>query len=304
MARQQTMIAQQLLNGLVLGGVYALFALGFTLIFGIHRIMNMAHGAVFMTGAFIGLYTVRAGLSLWVALPVAMVGAGLVSILIEMIAFKPLRKLALADAELASIISSIGAGLIVLSIGQYVSKTETMRFPFGTVSVQAMEVLGLRVTMLQLLMLAVAVLGVGLLAFYLYRTAQGRQIRAVAGNYRAAQLLGVNPDAIFYQTFFLSGALAGAAGVMVGLAFNAVQFLMGEPFLLKAFVAIIIGGLGSVPGALIGGLVLGLLQSLSAAYLPSLLVDAVIFMLLFVILMIRPDGLFAQAVLESPTKRV
>lgn len=298
------MIAQQLLNGLVLGGVYALFALGFTLIFGIHRIMNMAHGAVFMTGAFIGLYTVRAGLSLWVALPVAMVGAGLVSILIEMIAFKPLRKLALADAELASIISSIGAGLIVLSIGQYVSKTETMRFPFGTVSVQAMEVLGLRVTMLQLLMLAVAVLGVGLLAFYLYRTAQGRQIRAVAGNYRAAQLLGVNPDAIFYQTFFLSGALAGAAGVMVGLAFNAVQFLMGEPFLLKAFVAIIIGGLGSVPGALIGGLVLGLLQSLSAAYLPSLLVDAVIFMLLFVILMIRPDGLFAQAVLESPTKRV
>jgi branched-chain amino acid transport system permease protein len=304
MARQQTMIAQQLLNGLVLGGVYALFALGFTLIFGIHRIMNMAHGAVFMTGAFIGLYTVRAGMPLWFALPVAMVAAGLVSILIEVIAFKPLRKLALADAELASIISSIGAGLIVLSIGQYVSKTETMRFPFGTVSPDAIVVLGLRVTMLQLLMLGVAVLGVGLLAFYLYRTAQGRQIRAVAGNYRAAQLLGVNPDAIFYQTFFLSGALAGAAGVMVGLAFNAVQFLMGEPFLLKAFVAIIIGGLGSVPGALIGGLVLGLLQSLSAAYLPSLLVDAVIFMLLFVILMIRPDGLFAQAVLESPTKRV
>lgn len=298
------MIAQQLLNGLVLGGVYALFALGFTLIFGIHRIMNMAHGAVFMTGAFIGLYTVRAGMPLWFALPVAMVAAGLVSILIEVIAFKPLRKLALADAELASIISSIGAGLIVLSIGQYVSKTETMRFPFGTVSPDAIVVLGLRVTMLQLLMLGVAVLGVGLLAFYLYRTAQGRQIRAVAGNYRAAQLLGVNPDAIFYQTFFLSGALAGAAGVMVGLAFNAVQFLMGEPFLLKAFVAIIIGGLGSVPGALIGGLVLGLLQSLSAAYLPSLLVDAVIFMLLFVILMIRPDGLFAQAVLESPTKRV
>ena len=298
------MIAQQLLNGLVLGGVYALFALGFTLIFGIHRIMNMAHGAVFMTGAFIGLYTVRAGMPLWVALPVAMVGAGLVSILIEIIAFKPLRKLALADAELASIISSIGAGLIVLSIGQYVSKTETMRFPFGTVSVQAIEVLGLRVTMLQLLMLGVAIVGVGLLAFYLYRTAPGRQIRAVAGNYRAAQLLGVNPDAIFYQTFFLSGALAGAAGVMVGLAFNAVQFLMGEPFLLKAFVAIIIGGLGSVPGALIGGLLLGMLQSLSGAYLPSLLVDAVIYLLLFVILMIRPDGLFAQAVLESPTKRV
>ena len=125
------MIAQQVLNGLVLGGVYALFALGFTLIFGIHRIMNMAHGAVFMSGAFIGLFTVQAGVPIWAALPVAMIGAGLVSILIEVIAFKPLRKLALADAELASIISSIGAGLIVLSLGQYVSNTQTLRFPFG-----------------------------------------------------------------------------------------------------------------------------------------------------------------------------
>ena len=298
------MIAQQVLNGLVLGGVYALFALGFTLIFGIHRIMNMAHGAVFMSGAFIGLFMVRIGLPIWAALPIAMAGAGFISIFVEVIAFKPLRKLALADAELASVISSIGAGLIILSVGQYVSKTQTMRFPFGTVPVDAIVVFDLRVTMLQLLMLSVAVLMVALLAYYLYRTPQGRQIRAVAGNYRAAQLLGVNPNAIFYQTFFLSGALAGAAGVMVGLAFNAVQFLMGEPFLLKAFVAIILGGLGSVPGALIGGLVLGLLQSLSGAYLPALLVDAVIFLLLFVILMGRPDGLFAQSVTESPTKRV
>ena len=298
------MIAQQVLNGLVLGGVYALFALGFTLIFGMHRIMNMAHGAVFMSGAFIGLFMVRIGLPIWAALPIAMFGAGLISIFVEVIAFKPLRKLALADAELASVISSIGAGLIILSVGQYVSKTQTMRFPFGTVPIDAIVLFGLRVTMLQLLMLGVAVLMVALLAYYLYRTPQGRQIRAVAGNYRAAQLLGVNPNAIFYQTFFLSGALAGAAGVMVGLAFNAVQFLMGEPFLLKAFVAIILGGLGSVPGALIGGLVLGLLQSLSGAYLPALLVDAVIFLLLFVILMVRPDGLFAQSMTESPTKRV
>jgi branched-chain amino acid transport system permease protein len=298
------MIAQQTLNGLVLGGVYALFALGFTLIFGIHRIMNMAHGAVFMAGAFVGLYTVRLGLPIWVALPVAMVGAGLVSIFVEVIAFKPLRKLALADAELASVISSIGASLIILSVGQYVSKTETMRFPFGTVSMDAIVVLGLRVTMLQLLMLGVAIGMVVLLAYYLYRTPQGRQIRAVAGNYRAAQLLGVNPNAIFYQTFFLSGALAGAAGVMVGLAFNSIQFMMGEPFLLKAFVAIILGGLGSIPGALVGGLVLGLLQSLSGAYLEPTLVDAMIFTLLFVILMVRPDSLFVQSLPESATKRV
>jgi branched-chain amino acid transport system permease protein len=298
------MIGQQILNGLVLGGVYALFALGFTLIFGIHRIMNMAHGSVFMAGAFIGLYTVRAGLPLWAALPVAMIGAGVLSIVIEIIAFKPLRKLALADAELASIISSIGAGLIIMSAAQYISKTETMRFPFGTVSPDAIVMLGLRVTMLQLLMLGIALVMVGLLAFYLYRTPQGRQIRAVAGNYRAAQLLGVNPNMIFYQTFFLCGALAGVAGVLVGLAFNAIQFLMGEPFMLKAFVAIILGGLGSVPGSLVGGLVLGLLQALSAAYLHPLLVDAVIFSMLFVILLFRPDGIFGKSSPEGVTKRI
>jgi len=298
------MIGQQILNGLVLGGVYALFALGFTLIFGIHRIMNMAHGAVFMAGAFIGLYAVRAGLPLWGALPVAMIGAGIISIIVEVIAFKPLRKLALADAELASIISSIGAGLIILSIGQYVSKTETLRFPFGTVSPDAIMFLGLRVTMLQLLMLGIALAMVGLLAVYLYRTAMGRQIRAIAGNYRAAQLLGVNPNKIFYQTFFLCGALAGVAGVLVGLAFNAIQFMMGEPFMLKAFVAIILGGLGSVPGALVGGLLLGLLQALSAAYLDPLLVDVVIFSTLFIILMIRPDGLFGKSSPEAVTKRL
>ncbi|MBM3345220.1 MAG: branched-chain amino acid ABC transporter permease [Betaproteobacteria bacterium] len=298
------MLAQQILNGLVIGGVYALFALGFTLIFGIHRIMNMAHGAVFMAGAFIGLYTVRAGLPLWAALPVAMIGAGLISIAIEVIAFKPLRKLALADAELASIISSIGAGLIIMSIAQYISKTETMRFPFGTVPPDAMTMAGLRVTMLQVLMLFSSVLLVGLLALYLYRTAQGRQIRAIAGNFRAAQLLGVNPNMIFYQTFFLCGALAGAAGVMVGLAFNAIQFFMGEPFMLKAFTAIILGGLGSVPGALVGGIVLGLLQALSQAYLHPLLVDTVIFSTLFVILLFRPDGIFGQSAPEGVTKRI
>jgi len=298
------MLAQQILNGLVIGGVYALFALGFTLIFGIHRIMNMAHGAVFMAGAFIGLYTVRAGLPLWAALPVAMIGAGLISIIIEVIAFKPLRKLALADAELASIISSIGAGLIIMSIAQYISKTETMRFPFGTVSSDAMIIMGMRVTMLQLLMLVISFVMVGLLALYLYRTAQGRQIRAIAGNFRAAQLLGVNPNMIFYQTFFLCGALAGVAGVMVGLAFNAIQFFMGEPFMLKAFTAIILGGLGSVPGALVGGLLLGLLQALSQAYLHPLLVDTVIFSTLFVILLFRPDGIFGKSSPEGVTKRI
>jgi branched-chain amino acid transport system permease protein len=298
------MIAQQVLNGLVMGGVYALFALGFTLIFGIHRIMNLSHGAIFMAGAFMALYPVRAGMPLWLALPIAMVGSGLLSVLIEIGAFRPLRKLAPIDAEFGSMVSSIGAGLFVTSAAQRISQTQVMRFPFGTVPIGSAQALGLRVSDLQLLMLGSAFALVILLGLYLYHTPNGRQVRAIAGNQKTAQLLGVNPDAIFFQTFFLSGALAGAAGVLVGLAFNSIHFLMGEPFLLRGFVAIVLGGLGSIPGALVGGLLLGVVQTLTTAYLPPLLTDAVIFSLLFVILWLRPNGLFGHGAPEGSTHRV
>ena len=298
------MIAQQIVNGLVMGGVYALFALGFTLIFGIHRLMNLSHGAVFMAGAFIALYIVEAGAPFWLAFPLAILLSGLLSVAVEIGAFKPLRKLALADAEFGSVVSSIGAALFLTSIAQRVSNTEVMHFKFGTVPNAGLDLFGLRFSMLQALMLASAFALVGLLALYLYRTPNGRQVRAVAGNQRAAQLLGVNPNAIFFQTFFLSGAMAGAAGVLVGLAFNSIHFLMGEPFLLRGFVAIVLGGLGSVPGALVGGIALGLMQTLSAAYLPPLLTDAVIFSVLFVILLVRPNGLFGTGAPEGVTKRI
>lgn len=122
----------------------------------------------------------------------------------------------------------------------------------------------------------------------------GRQIRAVAGNERAAKLSGVNPNFVFFQTFFMSGALAAAAGVLVGLAFNNIHFMMGEPFLLRGFVVIILGGLGSIPGALVAGLLLGMIQTLTVAYLPSGLTDTIIFSLLFVILLLRPHGLLGK----------
>jgi branched-chain amino acid transport system permease protein len=298
------MLQQQILNGLVMGGVYALFALGFTLIFGIHRIMNLSHGAVMMVGAFVALIGVQEGLPFWAAMVLAMVAGGLLSVSVEFLAFRPLRSLSLADAEFGSMISSLGMALFIMSIAQRLSKTEVMRFPFGTVPVSSVEILGLRVTSIQLVILGSAIVLVAGLAYYLYRTASGRQIRAVAGNQKTAQLLGVNPSVIFFQTFFISGALAGAAGVLVGLAFNSIHYLMGEPYLLRGFVAIVLGGMGSVPGALAGGLVLGLMQALSAAYLPGLITDAVIFALLFVILLVRPAGLFGLTPPEGVTRRV
>jgi branched-chain amino acid transport system permease protein len=286
------MVAQQILNGLIVGGVYALFAIGFTLVFGIHQILNLAHGAVFMTGAFVALYAVMAGVPLWLGFVLGMVCGGLLSVAIDLIAFRRLRDR--GEVEFGAIISSIGANLIIITLAQRISNTQVMRFPFDTFPVVIYEFAGLRVSALQLLMALCAAGLVVLITLYLYRTAFGRQVRAVAGNERAAKLAGVNPNFVYFQTFFMSGALAAAAGVMVGLAFNNIHFLMGEPFLLRGFVVIIIGGLGSIPGALLAGVLLGLLQTLSAAYLPSGLTDTIIFSLLFLILLVRPHGLLGK----------
>jgi branched-chain amino acid transport system permease protein len=286
------MIAQQLLNGLVVGGVYALFALGFTLVFGIHQILNLAHGAVFMTGAFVALYTVLGGYPLWLGFMLAVVAGGLLSVLIELTAFRKLRES--GEAEFGAIISSIGANLIIITIAQKVSNTLVLRFPFETFPIVIYEFMGLRVSALQLFMSGCALALMLLLMVYLHRTQFGRQVRTVAGNERAAKLLGINPNVVYFQTFFLSGALAGAAGVLVGLAFNSIHFMMGEPWLLRGFVVVILGGLGSIPGAMLAGLLFGMIQTMTVAYLPSGLTDAIIFSLLFVLLLIRPHGLLGK----------
>jgi len=169
-----------------------------------------------------------------------------------------------------------------------------LRFPFDTFPIVIYEFFGLRVSALQLFMAACAVALVLLLTLYLYRTQFGRQVRAVAGNERAAKLLGINPNLVYFQTFFLSGALAGAAGVLVGLAFNSIHFMMGEPWLLRGFVVIILGGLGSIPGAMLAGLLFGMIQTMTIAYFPSGLTDAIIFSLLFLLLLIRPHGLLGR----------
>jgi branched-chain amino acid transport system permease protein len=296
------MIAQQLLNALVVGSVYALFALGFTLIFGVHHILNLAHGAVFMWGAFVGLYAVTLlHAPFIVALLVACVVAGLLSVALDWIAFRPLRRR--GAPEFSAIITSIGAGLILMNIAQRVSQTRVMRYPFGTFPIEVYTVFGLRVTLLQLVIVGSVALIVAALFAYIFYTGFGRQIRAVAINERTASLLGVSPGRVYFQTFFISGALAGAAGVLIGIAFNSVHFLMGEPYMLRAFVVIVLGGLGSIGGAVIAGLLLGLIQTMTIAYVSTDLSDAVLFSLLFLILLVRPTGFFGTLRMERRVTR-
>lgn len=288
------MLLQQILNGLVVGSVYGLFALGFTLLFGVNHIMNMAHGSVFMWGAFAGLYAVVAlDLPIGLALVIGMVAGGLLSVLLDIVAFRPLRRR--GAPEFSAIVSSIGADLVLLALAQKVSNTAVMRFPFDAFPVVIYRVFGLRIQLLQLVIMGLVLLMVAGLVFYLYRTEFGRRIRAVAFSEQTARLLGINPGWVNMQVFFISGALAGMAGVLIGLVFNSVHFTMGEPLLLRAFVIVILGGLGSIPGALIAGLAIGLVQTLSVAYVSAGVAEAIVFLALFVVILVKPTGLFGQA---------
>jgi branched-chain amino acid transport system permease protein len=291
------MLGQQILNGFVVGSVYALFALGFNLIFGVHKIMNLAHGAVFMSAAFVGLLVVNFGFPFWLAFILAMLAGGIVSVLVELLAVRALR--GRGDQEFSVIISTIGANLVLMTIAQSLSATRIFRFPFDTFPIVLFRPFGLRLTLLQIVIVSTVVVFLVLLAAYLYLTSFGRQVRAVAGNERAATLLGVNPNLVYLQTFFLSGVFAGAAGVLIGLAFNSVHFLMGEPYMLRAFVVLVLGGLGSLTGAVVASLLLGILQNLTSVYLPAGWSDVIIFSLLFITLVVKPNGLFGTSVIAA-----
>jgi branched-chain amino acid transport system permease protein len=284
------MIAQQLLIGAVVGAVYALFSLGLTLVYGLHRILNLAHGAVFMWGAMAGLFAIQVlKIDLVFAFVLALLFGGFVSVLLDLVVFRPLRRR--KGDELSTIVASIGANLVLMNIAQQVTNSEPLRFPFGTFPVQVYEFFGLRVSAQDIAILLAASLMVGLLVLCIFRTSLGAKVRAVAVNERTATLLGVNAALVYVQTFFIAGMMAGAAGIIVGIAFNTVDYTMGESMMLQAFVVIVLGGLGSITGTVLASLLIGLIQTLSIAYVSSQLSDAILFGLLFFVLWLYPSGL-------------
>lgn len=297
------MLAQQLLNGLISGAIYALFALGFNLIFGVQKVLNLAHGAIFMSGAFVAYYGVVGGLPLWLSILIAMAVCAAFSVLLDRFGFQLLRKYSLADAEFGAMVISIGVGQVLTSIAQKLSSTRVLSFPFGTFPVEFYRVFGLRISLLQITITLLVVALVAFLAYFLQKTTFGRQVRAVAINPRASALLGINSRSIFMLTFSIAGAMAAIAGVMIALSFNSIQFMMGEPYMIKAFVVVVLGGLGNLAGAVVASLLLGVAQALSAAYLPPGLTDILIFSTLFVVLIFKPNGLFGGALAPAGVGR-
>lgn len=289
------MFAQQLVNALWLGSVYALFALGYTLVFGVLDILNLAHGAVFMWGAFFGLLAVtQLGLPIWAALPVAMLGSGLLGIILDRVAFRPLRKR--NAPQLSAIISSIGASTILVSLAQGAFGAQVSRFPLDTLPSQVFTFGTVRITLIQMIVFAASVLLMIALLLFMQRSRSGKAMRAVAYSGRISALLGINVDRVIVTTFFVSSALAGASGVFLGLAFSAISPFMGAPIELKGLTVIILGGLGNVPGAILAGFLLAITEVFGVAYVSSDFRDAIAFTVLILVLLFRPAGLLGTAV--------
>jgi branched-chain amino acid transport system permease protein len=288
---------QQIINGLFLGSIYALFALGYTLVFGVLDILNLAHAAVFMLSAFVALALVGSGLHILLAVPLAVVFAGVLGLALERIAFRPLR--GRSDSNMSGLISSLAMATVFEAIALEVWGPNVSRFTFGTVPDKHILVLGAIVSRLQLTIMAVALLFFIALTWLVTRTRLGREIRAVAESPRAARILGVNVDRVIAASFFISSALGGAAGVLFGLAFNAIAPEMGRSVELKGLAVIILGGMGSMPGAVIAGFLLGLSEVFVVANFGASWRDAVSFAALFIILVLRPRGLLGSAALRE-----
>lgn len=287
-------LTQQLINGLFIGCVYGLFAVGFTLVFGVLDILNLAHPAVFTLGGLAALWLVQnAGLAIWQAFPIAVLFAGLLGLLLDRLAFNPLR--GRADSHFSGLISSIAMAIMFESLAMGVFGAHTVRFPTNTVTPHIWRFAGITVTSLQVEIVAVALLLMVGLTQFLKRSRTGKAIRAVAENEHMARLLGIHVNGIIAFTFFISSALGGAAGILFGLYFDALSPDMGRYIELKGLAVIILGGMGSIPGAIAGGLAFGLSEVLTVAITgTSNLRDAVAFAVLFAILLFRPSGILGR----------
>lgn len=288
-------LLQQIINGLSLGSIYALIALGYTMVYGIIKLINFAHGDIYMIGAFIGLYCGKNfGLSLLPTLIISMIGAALCGVIIEKVAYKPLRN----SPRITLLITAIGISLLLENGMKLAVGSSPKAFP-KLLSTEVIKLGSLSLETSKILMLVVSIMLVVFLQFIVFKTKIGKAMRAASYDIEAASLMGINVNNIISITFAIGSALAGAAGVLVSLAFKVVEPYMGMIPGLKAFIAAVLGGIGSIPGALIGGLLIGLTETLTKAYISTILSDAIVFTILIIILLVKPSGLLGIKINEK-----
>jgi branched-chain amino acid transport system permease protein len=320
---------QQLINGISLGSIYALIALGYTMVYGVLKLINFAHGDVFMVGAFMGYYLANGigarGAASLMSNPEAsgfgrllshgMIGGGgepslftaliimllamaicaLLGVIIERFAYRPVRKY----SRLTALITAIGVSLLLENGGQYLFGADPKPFPQLVASRNIALPGGAVLTNQDLIVLVIAIILMIALQFIVYRTKTGKAMRAVSFNLQSAKLMGINTDLIISFTFALGSALAAAAGVLVAIRIPRIDPLMGILVGLKAFVAAVLGGIGNIPGAVLGGLLIGMTETMVVGYLSPTYRDAVAFAILILVLLFRPSGLLGSVAQEK-----
>ena len=287
------MLIEQLINGITLGSIYAVVALGFTLVFGVLGIINMAHGEIFMMGAFVGvILTGVLGWPLWLAFLISIAVTGILGYLLERFALRPLRGKK-GVSHLAPLISTIGVSILLENLTHHFfgAGNKPFRTPFAEISFQVGSI---TIYLVQLVIFVISVILMVSLSYWLSKTKAGKALRATAENLETASILGVDTKRIIILTVVIASAMGGIAGTLVGMAFNSVSPQMGLAIGLKGLAIIILGGMGNVKGAMVGGLILGLSETILVAYGNSGYRDAIAFIMIIVILLLRPQGIFGQ----------
>lgn len=291
MAGDVSLLLQEVANGLMIGGAYALIAIGFTLVFGVARILNLAHPDIFMVGAYVAMLALRAmpG-NLALALLLAMLGSVLVGIIVEFVALRPVRR----GAFLAPLITSIGASIVIENAVVRILGSQSQPFAAGlsTGTVRAGDI---QLPTLQVVLFLLAILLVIAVRVVIDRTSYGRSLRATAEDPSVAPVLGINVNRVILLTIIIGSALAGIAGASIGAAYNTVSPFMGLSFGLKGLVVMIVGGVGRLTGAAAAGILLGIVEALAVGFVGSTYRDAVAFAMVLIVLLLRPQGLFGTS---------
>ena len=287
-----------LVNGLSLGSVYALIALGYTMVYGIAKMLNFAHGDVIMIGAYVALITMKqAGLPTWVAILISIIACTVLGVLMERVAYKPLRN---AASSLAVLITAIGVSYLLQNVALLIFGANAQTFPsvikWGGLSLADGK---LNISGETIITIAVCVIIMIALITFVHKTKPGQAMRAVSEDRGAAQLMGINVNATIALTFAIGSGLAAVAGVLLCSTYPSLTPYTGAMPGIKAFVAAVFGGIGSIPGAFIGGILLGIIEILSKAYISSQLADAIVFAVLIIVLLVKPTGLLGKKIQEK-----
>jgi len=287
---------QQAINGISLGFVYAIIAIGYTMVYGIIGLINFAHGDVFMVGAYFGFFaSTNLHLGFIPSLLIAMGGAALCGVIVEKVAYKPLRN----SPKLSILITAIAMSVLLENLVRLKMTTDPQTYPETLLPQKIIHFAGLSIDNRQIIIILISILLVIILQFIVFKTKTGKAMRAASFDKDAAALMGINVNSIISITFAIGSALAGAGGVLFGILYSSIDPYMGIMPGLKAFVAAVLGGIGIIPGALLGGLIMGLVETFSKVYISSSYSDAIAFSILIIILIVKPSGLLGKKTREK-----